>query len=55
MTEANKDYEWSRQRIKREKDRPKPESRARVNYLLNVAKKNNGDKAVRELRKEFGI
>lgn len=55
VSEASKDYEWSRERLKRAKREPNPYNSNRKDYLLEVARRTNGEGAVRELRKEFRI
>lgn len=50
-----KDFEWARERIKREKERPTNLKNNRTDYLLREVRRTDGEKAVREIRKEFGI
>lgn len=55
MTEANKDFEWARERMKRAEKRPNAYNQNRQSYLLEVARKKNGEKAASELCKEFKL
>ena len=55
MTKASKDFEWARERLKRAQKNPNVYNENRKDYLLTVASKKNGDKAVKELKKEFKI
>jgi hypothetical protein len=55
MTDANKDFEWSRRRLKDAKKRPTPYNQSRTEFLLNQARQKNGERAVQELKKEFKL
>jgi hypothetical protein len=50
-----KDYEWVRERLKREERRPNAYTKNRKQFLLEQAHKSEGAGAVRELCKEFKI
>jgi len=49
------DFEWVRERLKREKKEPNRYSDNRRNYLLSEAHKSDGPGAVKELKKEFKL
>jgi hypothetical protein len=55
MSEANRDYEWARKRLKKAIEKPNAYTRNRKEYLLSVAKQKNGKGAEKELRKEFNL
>ena len=48
-----RDFEWVRERLKRENKEPNKFSANRKDWLLREAQRTDGDKAVRELKKEF--
>jgi hypothetical protein len=50
-----KEFEWVRERLKREKKEPSRYTPNRHEFLLNEARKTDGDRAVKELRKEFKL
>ena len=55
MSDATKDYEWVRERIKREKINPTIYAQNRKEYLFGQAKLKNGEGAIKELKKEFKL
>lgn len=46
-------YEWHRERTLREKENPNAHSAARVDWNLRQIEKRHGQKAAREMVKEF--
>jgi ribosomal protein S21 len=55
MSEANRDFEWARKRLKRAIDKPNAYTENKKEYLLSVARQKNGKGAEKELRKEFNL
>ena len=49
------EYEFARRQIKKEVKNPNPYSRNRARAILERIQKKEGDKAVKELAKEFRI
>ena len=50
---ASKEFEWARERVIREKKNPSAYTNNRINYLMGEVSKTNGDKAAKEIAKEF--
>jgi hypothetical protein len=50
---TRQNYEWHRERLLREKQKPNAESGNRVDFNLREIAKNHGDKAAKEAAKEF--
>lgn len=54
MSESSiNNFEWHRARTLKEKENPNPYSNNRVNWNAREVEKKHGEKAVRELAKEF--
>lgn len=48
-----KNFEWHRERVMREKRSPNVYTNNRVDYNLKAIEKSHGEKAAREITKEF--
>lgn len=50
---TNKNFEWHRERILREKKSPNPYTENRLNFNLKAIEKKHGQQAAKEAAKEF--